>query len=369
MPWNWQLPNWPHFTYDPQKIQPKERKFLLSSGSSLACLRNINRDERDQFIVEILTIEGLESSKIEGEILERDSLQSSIKQQFGLENSSHKKFGKEQGMAELLTSVYKTFDAPLTHEMLWQWHEMLFRGWGNMQDIGRYRTHLEPMQIVSSRFGNRQVHFEAPLSKKVPDEMTKFIKWYNGSRSTESLLVRASLAHVYFESIHPFEDGNGRIGRVLVEKALSQGLGKPVLIAISRCIDAQRKEYYDQLARTNHTLEVQKWIEYFADVILQAQADSVKLLQFLIEKSKILSALVGKINERQEKVLRRMFAEGPDGFAGGMSAEKYIAITKASRATASRDLADLVAKGVLLKTGDLRHTRYWLKQDGSKTLA
>ena len=190
--------------------------------------------------------------------------------------------------------------------------------------------------------------------------MARFVDWYNTTKTSESILGRAALAHVYFESIHPFEDGNGRIGRVVVEKALSQGIGQPILIAISKFIEKNKKEYYSELARCNHTLDIQPWVEFFASIIIQAQEDSMRLLHFLLNKSRIFTALSGKLNPRQEKALLRMFSEGLDGFVGGLSAEKYIAITKAPRATTTRDLNDLVEKGALIKSGELRHTRYRL---------
>jgi Fic family protein len=190
--------------------------------------------------------------------------------------------------------------------------------------------------------------------------MDAFISWFNSKSNSLSILGRAAIAHVYFESIHPFEDGNGRIGRVLVEKVLSQGIERPILVAVSKVLEKRKKEYYSALERCNKSLDVGHWVEFFADVILQAQEESMRLLHFLIEKSKMLTKLSGSLNPRQEKTLLRIFAEGLDGFKGGLSAEKYIAITKASRATATRDLADLVQKGALVKTGELRHSRYWL---------
>lgn len=355
MRWNWQLPGWPKFTYDADRVSSYERRFLLGSGSSFAFQKNISDDDRNRFVVEILSLEGLESSKIEGEVLERESLQSSIKKQFGSLDGVKKASDKEEGMAELLSNVYKTYDAPLTHEMLWEWHSMLFKN----EECAQYRTHPEAMQIVSGRGDNRRIRFEAPPSKNVSKEMTKFIDWYNTSSFSEPILGRAAIAHVYFESIHPFEDGNGRIGRILAEKILSQGIGQPILIAVSKFIEKHKKEYYAELGNCNQTLDASRWVEFFADVILQAQDDSIRFLHFLIDKSKMLSALAGILNSRQEKVLLKMFAQGPDGFEGGLSAGKYIAITKAPRATATRDLADLVAKGALIKTGELRHTRYW----------
>lgn len=359
MTWNWELPDWPKFTYDSNKILHLEKQFLLRAGQSSAFLKNINPIEFGQFAIEILSLEGLESSRIEGEILDRESLQSSIKHHFGLK-TDHKRIGrKESQMAGLLLNVYKTFNLPLSHEMLWKWHGLLFDHQIQIE-CGKYRTHEEPMQIVSRRYDLQKVFFEAPPSNKIFDEMTSFIDWFNSKGHSEPILGRAAIAHVYFESIHPFEDGNGRIGRVLVEKVLSQGIEQSVLIAVSKILEKRKKEYYSELEKCNRTLDVGGWVEFFSNAILQAQEESLNLLYFLINKSKMLTALSGQLNPRQEKALLRMFDEGLNGFQGGLSAENYIAITKTSRATATRDLADLVQKGALLKTGELRHTRYWL---------
>ncbi len=360
MPWNWELPDWPKFKYDPKQVVSKEREFLLSVGRAHAFVKSIDRKEYNQFVIEILSWEGVESSRIEGEILDRESLQSSIKQHFGINAHRKREADKESRMAKLLCDVYETYDKPLTHEKLWQWHAMLFNNHKHIDDRGKYRTHVEPMQIISNRYATPKVLFEAPPSKRVPKEMAEFVDWFNSSRNSESVLARAAVAHLYFENIHPFEDGNGRIGRIIVEKILSQGVGQPTLIAVSKILEKRRKEYYAALERCNHTLEAEHWLEFFADVVLQAQEESMNLLYFLIDKSKMLISLAGQLNPRQEKVLLRMFDEGPSGFRGGLSAENYIAITKAARATATRDLLDLVQKGALVKTGELRHTRYWL---------
>ena len=360
MPWNWELPNWPKFHYDPACIAQMERQFLLGVGSSSAYLKTIDAQEYNRFMVEILSVEGLESSKIEGEILDRESLQSSIKQQFGLQSVVKRGSDKESRMAGILCDVYESFDKPLTHEMLWHWHSMLFKGVSNLEDCGKYRAHAEPMQIVSNRLGAERVFFEAPPSARVFKEMAAFVDWFNSTNGSDSILGRAAIAHVYFESIHPFEDGNGRIGRIVAEKILSQGVGRPVLIAVSRKLEKRKKEYYAELEKCNRRLDVQEWVEFFCSVVLEAHEESMGLLYFLIEKAKMLNALSNKIIPRQLKALLRMFAEGPNGVKGGLSAENYIAITKTTRATATRDLSDLVEKGALVKTGELRHTRYRL---------
>jgi Fic family protein len=359
MKWNWQLKEWPAFSYSYQEIQTLERQFLLGLGSATAFLKNIPHEDYQQFIVQMLSQEGSESSKIEGEVLDRESLQSSIKRHFGLQDDKRRGGQKESGMAELLYDVYESFNEPLTHEMLWKWHAMLFKGQQHLDDKGRYRTHAEPMQIVSHRYDQPKVFFEAPPSETVFQEMSHFINWFNQT-PTQLILGKAAVAHVYFESIHPFEDGNGRIGRVISEKILSQGVGRPILIAVSKILEQRKKDYYAALERCNKTLEITPWVEFFAEATVQAEEESTRLLNFLIEKSTMMTSVATKINPRQEKALIKMFESGPNGFTGGLSAENYIAMTKASRATATRDLADLVAIGALVRTGELRHTRYWL---------
>lgn len=360
MKWNWELKNWPKFIFDQNEIMHLEKQFLLNMGQSVAFLNTINAKDREEFIIEMISLEGINSSKIEGEILDRKSLQSSIKKHFGLKDTSKKPFLKEAGIAKLLCSVYETFSEPLSHEILFKWHSMLFEANNKSIESGKYRSSNEAMQIVSSRHDKQKVFFEAPPSSRVYAEMSYFIDWFNSIKSFDSIFTRAAISHVYFESIHPFEDGNGRIGRVLVEKILSQGVDKPILIAISKQLEQNKKQYYLELGKCNHTLDIQDWIIFFSNSILEAQQESVNLLNFLIEKAKLLLKLSGKINHRQEKALLRMFAEGLEGFKGGLSADNYTKMTKASRATATRDLTELVHLGALFKTGELRHTRYWL---------
>jgi Fic family protein len=237
---------------------------------------------------------------------------------------------------------------------------MLFPEQSHIEERGRYRTHSEPMQIVARRYDNARVYFEAPPSINIPNEMERFISWFNDGATVGPILGRAAIAHLYFENIHPFEDGNGRIGRALVEKILSQGVQRPVLIAVSNILEKDKKNYYASLEKCNRSLDANGWVEFFSATILKAQEESIELLLFLMEKAKIFTKLSGKINPRQEKALRKLFESGPEGFKGGLSAENYISITKASRASTTRDLAHLVELGALMRTGELRHTRYWL---------
>ena len=173
-------------------------------------------------------------------------------------------------------------------------------------------------------------------------------------------LTRAGIAHFYFECIHPFEDGNGRIGRALAEKALAQSLGEPTRIALSRAIIHRQAAYYQALESAGRSLDITAWLLWFADTVLAAQSWSERRLIRLIERTRMFDRLRGRLNPRQEKALLRLFREEPEGFEGGLSAENYRRITRASSSTATRDLADLVAKGALRRTGERRHTRYWL---------
>lgn len=171
-------------------------------------------------------------------------------------------------------------------------------------------------------------------------------------------LIRAGIAHLYFVCIHPFEDGNGRIGRALIEKILAQASGAPTLIAFSHITEKHKKAYYKALEMSNQSNEITGWLLYFSKMILDAQHYTQLYVEFLIEKTKIYDRVRGKLNERQEKLLARLFREGPEGFKGGLSAENYIRITQTSRATATRDLQELVALKILNRFGERKSTRY-----------
>src|SRR5260370_1226256 len=263
-----------------------------------------------------------------------------------------------------MVDLYRSFGDPVSDRMLFAWHEMLFEKRGSLRDICQYRTGDEPMEVVSGPIHAPRVHFEAPPAMKVPEEMTRFVSWFNRTAptGTEHLpaLTRAGIAHLYFESIHPFEDGNGRIGRAIAEKALAQGFGQPTLTALAATILLRRKAYYAALDAANKNNEVTAWLSLFARIVIEAQRRTTAHVEFLIEKTRMLDRLRAQFNPRQENPLLRMFREGPDGFRGGLSAGNYVTITSASPATATRDLTDLLDKGVLLRAGERRHARYHL---------
>jgi Fic family protein len=369
MKWNWQQSDWPQFSYNKAKLQGLESKFLQDSGTLLGAFKHLNEADKSYLTIEFMSNEAIKTSEIEGEYLNRDSVQSSIRKCFGLQSDNRKASQAEQGIAELMMDLYESFSKPLDDKQLFNWHKMLTKGRMDLKDAGNYRTHDEPMQVVSGSVVKPKVHFEAPPSKTIEKEMKRFIKWFNdtGPNSTQPLpiLTRASIAHLYFVCIHPFEDGNGRIARALAEKALAQGLGKPTLIALSYTIEKYKKAYYEELEIANKHNEITKWLGYFGQVIIEAQAYTLKQIEFLITKAKFYDHFKNSFNPRQSKVIERVFREGLDGFKGGLSAENYLKITKTTRATATRDLQDLVEKGALTRTGERKYTRYYLKLNHS----
>lgn len=364
MRWNWQQADWPKFRWDAARLKKAEERFLVGSGVFAGTVRHLGEAEREELIVEAMSREALKSAEIEGEMLDRASVQSSIRRQLGLASDRRRVKPGEQGIAELMVDLYRTYAGPLTEEALLRWQGMVVKGRTDLREPGRYRTDEEAMQVVSGPVHAPKVHFEAPPSTRVPKEMARFVKWFNRTRpeGAEPLpaVTRAGIAHLYFECIHPFEDGNGRVGRAIAEKALAQSAGRPTLTALAATMQVRRKEYYLALEAANKSNEVTGWLCWFAGIALEAQERTEAGVQFLIDKARLLERLRGQLNARQEKALLRMLREGPEGFAGGLSAGNYATITGASAATATRDLADLVEKQALVRRGDLRYARYEL---------
>lgn len=362
MNWNWQQDTWPKFRYDASVLTDLENQFLQQSGILQGALKHVSVDDKMRLAVELMSTEAVNTSEIEGEILNRDSVQSSIRRNFGLDTDSQHIPLAEQGIAEMMVDLYRSYDEPLTHSKLFSWHKMLTKGRRDLTDVGQYRTHEDAMQVVSGPIHDPIVHFEAPPSSKMQKEMHQFIDWFNGcapgSKNPLSALTRAGIAHLYFVCVHPFEDGNGRVGRAVSEMALSQSLGQPTLLALSYTIQNAKKAYYLNLELNNKELDITNWLQYFSKTVLDAQSHSQQLIDFLIAKTRMYDRLKGQFNARQEKVIARLFREGPKGFDGGLSAENYISITSTSRATATRDLQDLVEKKALVRSGERKHTRY-----------
>jgi Fic family protein len=364
MAWNWEKPDWPAFAYDSKALEPLEQQFLRQSGEFVGVCKHIGADEQETLKIELISDEAVKTSEIEGEILNRESVQSSLRQQFGLGAERPGVTPAERGVSKMMVDLYRNFATPLTDKTMFDWHAMLLSGDTSIRVIGGYRTHPEPMQVVSGPLQKRTVHFEAPPSSRVPAEMNRFVAWFNdtarGGKKPLPALTRAALVHLEFVCIHPFEDGNGRIGRALAEKSLAQNLGQPSLIALATTIERKRKDYYRALEQNNKDLDITDWMTTFANTILEAQNNTIKRVDFYVAKAKFYQRFRDQLNERQEKVVARMFREGIDGFKGGLSAENYISISRTSRATATRDLQDLVTLGALARSGELRHTRYYL---------
>jgi Fic family protein len=364
MTWNWQKPDWPDFSWNEALLRKAEERFLLETGMFVGTLKHLLPHDKEQFVAEAMSVEAVTTSEIEGEILDRASVQSSIRRQLGLAADNLRVKPAEQGIAEMMVDLYRSFLEPLSDEMLFAWHRMLTKGRRDLRHIGRYREDAEPMEVVSGAMYTPRVHFEAPPSSKVPKEMTHFVKWFNRSGPGGGVplpaLTRTGIAHLYFESIHPFEDGNGRIGRAISEKALAQSLGQPTLTVLAATILTKRKAYYAALEEANKETEITRWLRWFAGVAIEAQRRTEASVEFLIDKTRLLDRLRGKLNERQGKALLRMLREGPEGFRGGLSAGNYEQITGASPATTTRDLADMVTKGALTRSGERRHARYAL---------
>lgn len=364
MAWNWQLPDWPHFDYRSDKLEQAEKSLLFASGKLFGAFIHLSPEDSSSLKVQMISTEALRTSEIEGEYLDRRSLQLSIQRHFGIKGDNRKIPIKERSITDLMIDLYEHSGELLDHDTLYRWHHKLLHGQMSPEDIGCYRHRNDPMQIISGSLHDPQIHFEAPPSEIVMEEMTQFIEWFNqtspGGTDPLSPLIRAGIVHVYFESIHPFEDGNGRIGRALSEKALIQSLGQPVMIGLSQVIHKDRQSYYNAFGKVNKSNDITEWLDYFSNVILEATTTTHEHIKFLIEKTKLFDKVQHRLNERQKKCLLRMFAEGLEGFVGGLSSENYRRITKTTRATATRDLSDLVSMGALVKSGERKSTRYYL---------
>jgi len=364
MKWNWQYADWPEFTWDQGMLAKREAEFLEQAGLLIGASKHFDEQDRIGLTISLMSTEALDSSGIEGETLDRDSVQSSIQKALGLKALKQHNNPAEAGIAEMMVDLFRSTETPLTHECLYSWHSMLMNGRRDIEQIGAYRINVEPMQIISGASYSPKIHYEAPPSARVQEEMEAFISWFNGSSPNGDApiasLARAAITHLWFESIHPFEDGNGRIGRALAEKSLSQGRKKAVITSLAGVLLKHRKHYYHELQQASQTLDMNTWLGWFADRVLEAQIRSQKYIEFLLSKTLMFDRLKNKLNPRQEKALLRMFAEGIDGFKGGLSAKNYMTITGAPSATTTRDLGDLVSKGALIKKGERKSTRYFL---------
>lgn len=359
--YNWQHKEWPAFNYDVSLVNDNALEFARLSGEITGALTGLNVDAQQQTVIHLMLDEAIKTSAIEGEQLSREDVRSSIENGLGVNKEVKKvKDKKSKAIASLMLEVRENYAQKLTESLIRQWHSILFSGSSKIKP-GQWRKSAKPMQIISGPVGKEVVHFEAPPAEIVSDEMKGFVKWYNGYQVNGNVLhavVKTALAHLYFESIHPFEDGNGRIGRAIAEKCLSESLGRPVLLSISMVLEKQRTAYYTALKKAQRTLQVNEWLAYFTQVIVDAQRLAVSSVVYNVKRATFFDTHKRHLNDRQLKVIQKMLDAGTDGFTGGMTARKYISITGVSKATATRDLQLLAELGVLKAEGEGRSVRY-----------
>ncbi len=356
MSWIWQLKKWPNYAFDPSLFAEKEKEFYQLAGVQVGAAKALNAQ---LLTMDLLCDEAMQTSKIENEQLNHDSLRSSLKRRLGLADDARHIPPAEAGIAEMMVDNLEHFNRPLTADALCHWNLLLTNHRWDLTDIGIYRTHAEPMEIVSGYVGKTTTHYQAPPSNQMNNEMQRYVEWYNESKLAP--LLHAGVSHVYFLAIHPFEDGNGRIARALTIKSLSQHIEKPLPLMLSSVIEKNKKAYYQALASTNHSLDINPWLAYFTDTIIAAQKRTQAFIELLIRKGKLLQEYQQQLNDRQVKVLKKLFEAGLDGFEGGLSAKNYMTINDCAPSTATRDLQHLVELKILNKRGELKATRYYLQ--------
>ncbi|MBT6120838.1 Fic family protein [bacterium] len=362
MPYIWEREDWPRFKWDSSLLDRKVYEYAKQSNRLLGEIKYLSDDIKTESLIDLMVSEAVKTSQIEGEKFERDDVRSSIRNQLGLNQTPELvKDPSAHGIASLMVSVRNHFKEPLTTDNLFEWQSTIInvRPRLNTLEVGRWRSAPSPMQIVSGAIGKEIIHYEAPPSDQIAKEMDRYIIWFNNSNHLNAA-IRAGVAHLYFECIHPFADGNGRIGRAISEIALSQELGHPVLLSLSSTIQGKRNEYYDALNKASHgDLDITEWLIWFTELVLESQLQSKDQIKFVLTKARFWDKFNPLLNERQNKVLNRMIRDGLNGFIGGISAQKYSKISGCSKATATRDLTALFNMGaILMLEGRGRSTGY-----------
>ena len=366
--YTWQRPEWPTYSYNRDELNSEIQQYLKQLGELSGIYGCMSADDSASVLVESMVSNAMDTSKIEGENLDRHSVRSSIKQFLQLAPpTTGRASQKESGVAAMMVENRKTVCEPLSASYLHKLHELILNHERDNVlvkiNLGQYRTSPEPMQIVSGAIGYETVHYEAPPSSQVPQEMEVFIRWFNdtapkaGQGANLSGVERAAIAHLWFETIHPYDDGNGRVGRAIADKALSQDAGQAVLFNVASVMLKNRNEYYERLNDASLTLDVQEWVSWFVNVTLKAQSIAKEGIDRVLEKTRYWDKYSQlPINDRQQKAINKMFALNPQDF--GMTTKKYVSITQCSKATASRDLAQLHEWGCFEVDGQGRGTRY-----------
>lgn len=367
MMWIWQHNDWPNYTYDAERFAECTKTFFRKADRLTGRVESLPEPDQADALIDLMLSEAIKTSSIEGEYLDRDSVRSSLKVFAGFAPQEKRSNDlKADGIAALMVDVRQKWGQPLSQELLCDWQFSVIQDEPYQLGLsGHYR--VDEMEIVSGHYGHRRVHYEAPPAGQVPEEMARFIDWYNktspitGDGSLPGP-VKAGIAHVWFENIHPFDDGNGRVGRAIADHALSQSLGYPTMACLATAIESNKKSYYAELEQIGRgSLNLNPWLEYFTDAVNQAQDIAKGEVDFVLGKARFYDKFRDQLNERQAKVVARVFTEGRIGFEGGITAKKYQAITKCSRATATRDLTNLLEReGLVQLPGSGRSTRYEL---------
>lgn len=357
MSYIWQNRSWPKFTWDSESLLKDLGRTRFAQGALLAEIKKLGFDIQQSARADILVEEALKTSAIEGEILEPDAVRSSVGRRLGLPNAGlyDKRDQKADGVVDILLDATMNYNRIITPDQLWSWHAALFpTGYSGLVkiNIAAWRKDEKgPMQVVSGPMGREKVHYEAIPANRVHGEMNTFLLWINGESSLDGV-IKAGLAHLWFLSIHPFDDGNGRIARTLTDMLLAKDEQNPQrLYSLSSRIMAERNGYYDILEVTQGgTGDITHWLQWFLECMHRAIINSRTLLENILIKAAFWKEFAQTpLNERQIKVLNRLLDAGLNGFEGGLKNKKYMGMAHTSRATAQRELADLVEKKILIR--------------------
>jgi len=367
--WIWEYDEYPNFKYDKAKLEPLLRDIAYEQGKLKSFMLLMDKESTRYSLAQTLENEIIASCEIEGEILNRQSVRSSIKQKLGLESHQHyKTLRKEDNYVDILIDANTNYDEDLTLDKLFGWHNAMFeKGYSGFSKIKVAQFREEgAMQVVSGDYGKEKIHYEAPPFDTLEEEMSSFIKWFNDTSAT---LEKAAITHLWFVIIHPFDDGNGRITRALTDRVLSklEQSSFSKIYTMSKSIYEDRIGYYEALDKTtgrfekNDPLDITYWMEWFFKTLHHALLDAEKQLSYIVEKTKFWDAhREDELNSRQIKVLNRLLDIGSENFKGNLTKKKYVKIADTAETNASRDIADLLAKGCIKQvegtTG--RGTRY-----------
>lgn len=360
----WQSEDWPNWRYDLATLSHPLAEVSRQQGLLLGRLADASAGLRNQASVAALTEDVIKTSEIEGEVLNAQSVRSSVARRLGVDVGATAPADRYvEGVVDMVLDATSQESSPLTTARLLGWHAALFpTGYSGLSriQVGQWRTDKDgPMQVVSGREGNRRLHFQAPPAQALADEMQRFLAWANAD-TQEPLLIKAGLAHLWFVTLHPFDDGNGRIARAVGDLFLARSDASPQrFYSLSAQLQRERERYYEVLERTQKgTLDVTGWLLWFLGTLGRALDSSQNAMDGVMAKARAWQRWTGlSLNERQVKMLNRLL----DGFDGKLTSSKWAAITKSSPDTALRDITQLVELGVLRKApGGGRSTSYEL---------